>query len=173
MSGATTALMIGFTALQAVGSIKQSKAQAQAAIAEGNIAAQNKAKETQLKAARLQSSFLSSGLTLEGTPQSVIDDTFNTGLTDLGQIKSNYDNKAKNIISAGRTEALGKLASGFSGVDWGGVGSSVNSVVTTAGSYLPDSFAYGLNNAGFGKISYDMLAKSDARGFGTGIKVIN
>jgi hypothetical protein len=163
MSGATTALMIGFTALQAVGSIQQSKAQAKAAIAEGNIAAQNKAKETQIKAARLQSSFLSSGLTLEGTPQNVIDDTFNVGLTDLGQIKSNYDNKAKSIISAGRTEALGKLASGFSGMGWSGGGSSVNSVVTTAGSYLPDSFAYGLNSAGYGNMAYDMLEKSDIR----------
>lgn len=161
--GLETALIIGFTALQAAGSIKQSKAQAKAAIAEGNIAAENKAKETKLKAARLQSSFLSSGLTLEGTPQSVIDDTFNVGLTDLGQIKSNYDNKAKSIISAGRTEALGKLASGFSGMDWSGVGSSVNSVVTTAGSYLPDSFAYGLNKAGYGNMAYDMLEKSDIR----------
>lgn len=161
--GIETALIVGMNALSAVGSIQQSKAQAKAAVQEGNIAAQNKAKETKLKAASLQTSFLNSGLTLEGTPMSVIEDTFNTGMQDINQIKSNYDNKAKNIISAGRTEALGKLASGMSGMDFGGMGSSINNLATTAGSYLPDSFAYILNSAGYGNMAYDMLEKSDQR----------
>lgn len=122
--GIETALFIGFQALSAVSSIKQSKAQAKAVIAEGNIAAANKAKEVQLKAARLQSSFLTSGLTLEGTPMSVIESTFDTGIEDIQQIRSNYGNQAKNIISAGRSEALGKLASGAQGLDFSGMASS-------------------------------------------------
>lgn len=122
--GLETALIVGFTALQAVGSIQQSKAQAKAVVQQANINMQNKAKETMLKAARVQSSFLTSGLTLEGTPMAVIEDTFNTGLQDLNQIRSNANTEAKNIISAGRSEALGKLASGFSGMDFGSMASS-------------------------------------------------
>jgi len=124
MSGATTAIMIGFTALSAVSSIQQGNAQAKATIAEGNLVAKNKAQEVQLKAARQQSSFLTSGLTLEGTPMSVIESTFNTGIEDINQIRSNYGAQAKNQIAAGRSAALGKIAVGMKGIDFGSIASS-------------------------------------------------
>lgn len=159
--GIETALMIGFSALQAAGQISQAKSQAKAAVEQGNILAQNKARETAIKAARVQSSFLSSGLTLDGTPNNAIDDTFNTGIADIGQISSNYNNQAKNIMAQGRSAALSTMASSFSGMDFG---STASSSFINFGSRMPDSFAYGLNSAGFGNSAYSMLEMSDKRG---------
>jgi len=114
--GVTTAIMLGLTTLSAMSSMSNANKEAKAAIAEGNIVAANKAKETKLKAARLQTSFLNSGLTLEGTPMAAIDDTFSTGLADIGQISSNYNNKAKSAINKGRSQALSGFASAFMGM---------------------------------------------------------
>lgn len=116
----TVALIL--SGISAVSSIVNANAEADAAIKEGNIVAANKAKETQLKAARLQSSFLSSGLTLEGTPSAAVGGVFRTGLEDIAQIRSNYNTKAKNIRSAGRTAALGTLATAFVGMDSAALG---------------------------------------------------
>lgn len=120
--GIETALIIGATLLQAKGQMDAAKDQAKATVREANLVSENKAKETVLKAARLQSSFLSSGLTLEGTPMSVIDDTFNVGIADLNQIKDNANIQSKNLISQGRTQALSTIAGGFSGMDFGSLG---------------------------------------------------
>lgn len=114
--GLETALMIGFSALQAVSTIGAAKDQAKDTIAEGKMVAENKARETRLKADRARSSFLSSGITLEGTPMSALDDIYDTGLADIGQIGKNYSTQANNQLKAGRSEALGQFASGFSGM---------------------------------------------------------
>lgn len=158
--GIETAILIGLSAVSAVGEIQNSKNQAKQIVAEGNIAAQNKAKETQLKAARIQNSFLSSGLTLDGTPNSVISGAYDTGIQDIEQIRSNYSSRAKNALSEGRTAALSSLAGGFAGASFGG---SMGDLFTSGASYLPDSFAYGLNDMGFGSTAFDILEKSDAR----------
>jgi len=101
---------IGLATVSAISGMSAADKAAKATIREGNLVAANKAKETKLKAARLQTSFLNSGLTLEGTPMAAIDDTFNTGLADIEQIGSNYNNQAKKIISNARTSALTGLA---------------------------------------------------------------
>lgn len=159
--GIETALIIGLTAASALGQIENSKQQAKAITKEGNIAAQNKARETQIKAARVQNSFMNSGLTLEGTPENVITGTYDTGIKDINQIKSNYDSQAKNVISQGRTAALSTMAGSFAGAGFGSSMGSMGDLFSKAGSYLPDSFAYGLNNMGFGQTAYDMLEQGD------------
>ena len=120
MAAFTTVALLGLTALKAVSQVKQSEAEAKAAVAQGEFAAKTKAKETKLKAARAQSSFLTSGLTLEGTPMAAIQDIFSTGLEDVEQIATNVNRRSKNIISSGRTAALGTLASGIGGSFGGG-----------------------------------------------------
>lgn len=64
-----------------------------------------------MRAARLKTSFLNSGLTLEGTPQNVLSDTYNVGLQDIDQIKTNANLRAKNAISSARTKAISALSS--------------------------------------------------------------
>lgn len=121
-------------------------AEAKATAKEGTLAAKNKAQQVKLKAASQQSSFLNSGLTLEGTPMSVIQSTFDVGLEDVNQILENYGTNSKNLtnqgknalitgsaeaksaFSAGRSEALGTLVGGVSGLDFTGSGSVINSM---------------------------------------------
>ena len=117
---------------QAVAGMSAAQKQAKATAAEGTLVAKNKALEVQRKAAAAQSSFLTSGLTLEGTPELSINSIFKTGIEDIGAIKTNYDAKAKSIITNARTKALTDLgmtaASMYTGGGFGGGGASVQSV---------------------------------------------
>lgn len=126
------------------------KAQADSIIAEGNIQTKNKAREVMARAGAQRVSFLNSGLTLEGTPTNVIDQTFKTGLEDINQIGANYNNKAKTVVSAARTSAISGLASSLGGLGVPGGGGS-------GGGGFNDQAAYALNNAGFGNTAYNML----------------
>lgn len=159
--GIETALFLALSVISASGKMNQAKSAAGQTVANGEIAAKEKAKEVRYKVARQTSSFLNSGLTLEGTPQDVIGDTFDTGLQDIGQIRTNANNQSKNIISSARSEAIGQIAGSFGMAAMSG--GSAGSMFETAGSYAPDSFAYGLNKAGFGNSAYDMLSLKDAR----------
>jgi hypothetical protein len=157
--GIETIMFAAFTGMQAIGSLMQGQAQAKAAVQQGNIDAQNMAKKTRYAAARQTVSFLNSGLTLEGTPQAVIDETYATGIKDVGQIRMNANTAASNAINAGRMEAIGTIASGFSGMGGGSMGAMFN----TAGSYLPDSALFKLNESGFGSMSFNMMEAKDKR----------
>lgn len=114
--GVETALLIGSTLLQASSQMSAAKRNADAEIDEANLVAKNKSKETRYRAAQQQLSFLNSGLTLEGTPMSAIQSTFSTGLEDIELIQSNASKRAKNIISEGRSQAIGTIVGGFSGM---------------------------------------------------------
>jgi endo-beta-N-acetylglucosaminidase D len=149
--GIETAILIGTLAsgaFSASQSIKNAKSAANATIAEGNIATANKAKEVQMRAARQKSSFLNSGLTLEGTPENVIDSTFSTGLTDLNQLSSNYNTKAKQQIAEGRAQAISSIASSFAGASFAGAGASA----FKAGSFGLQTGGQSLFNGGMGNI---------------------
>ena len=108
-----TIAFVALSAFKATSATSAARKEAKATIAEGNIVAANKAKEVARKAATQRVSFLNSGLTLEGTPMNVIDSGFAAGLEDINQIRANYNTRAKNQISAGRTSAISALASGF------------------------------------------------------------
>ena len=118
--GLETIAILGLSLFKANAAIKQSEREAQAVAEQGTLQAKEKGKETRLRAARVQSSFLTSGLTLEGTPMAAIQSTFSTGLEDINQITENANKRSKNIISSGRTAALTELASGIAGGFGGG-----------------------------------------------------
>lgn len=118
--GLETILILGFAALQANAAISQSESEADAVIGQANYNAENKSKETRLRAARQQVSFLNSGLTLDGTPMAAINNTFDIGIADINQITSNAETQAKNVLRAGRMEALSTLGSAAMGASFGG-----------------------------------------------------
>lgn len=159
--GVETAIIIGLSAASAVGQISNANREAKDTIKQGNLETQNKAKQIIARTAAAQSSFLTSGLTLEGTPSAALNSMFDSGLEDISQLGSNYNSKAKSIISQGRTAALGTLAGSFAGASFGSGG--LTSAFESAGSYLPDSFAYGLNDLGFGESATNMINISDKR----------
>lgn len=156
-----TAAYLAFSAFSAASQVSTAKKAAKATIAEGDIVASNKAKEVARKAAGQRVSFLNSGITLEGTPMNVIESTFNTGLEDINQIRSNYDTKAKNQISAGRTAAINSLASGFAGASIPGMDNFASDV----GAGTISMF----NGTGFG-MGYDVSQsfRKAGGGFGPG-----
>lgn len=159
--GIETILFAAFTGLKAISEMNAANKAAKVNAREGEIVAKEKAKEVRYKAARQTVSFLNSGVTLDGTPQDVLGETFSTGKEDITNIRSNYNNKSKSIISAGRTQAIGTIASGFGMAAAGG---SMGSMFDTAGSYLPESALFKMNDAGFGSSAYNMLELKDARG---------
>ena len=161
-----TLFMVASTAFKAVSAISNAKSQAkmiaqnatnqakvnqqnanyqaQANLDAANLASKEKAKQIRYAAARQTTSFLSSGLTLEGTPEAVIGETYDTGLEDLNQISknasttnsnliniTNMNNKnlissanaqSKQTVAQGRSEAIGAIANGFSSFSMGGMG---------------------------------------------------
>lgn len=155
-------LFAAFVGLKAISQMNAATAQAKQAAQQGTIDAKQRAKEVSFAAARQTASFLSSGITLEGTPMTVENETFNTGKEDVQNIINGANAKSKNIVSAGRSQAIGTIVSGFSGFSSGG--GSAGSMFDTTGSYLPESTDYALNNAGFGTDAYSFLDAKDARG---------
>ena len=106
-------IAIGSSVASGASGISGANKEAKSMVAEGNIVTANKAKEIKYKASSQKVSFLNSGLALDGTPAAVIAETFKTGLEDVGQIQSNYNRGAKNVVNKARTQALTKLASSF------------------------------------------------------------
>lgn len=155
--GIETILFAAFTGLQAVSGMMQAQSQAKSAVAQGNIQMQERAKQVRYAAARQNVSFLNSGLSLEGTPMDVINETFDTGLADIRAIGANANAQSKNIIGQARTQAIGQIAGAFGDGSFGGM-------VTSAGSYLPDTALFSLNKAGFGNSAFEMMEMKDARG---------
>lgn len=145
--GLETAALIAFTALRAGAAYNEGEAKAKAIAQEGTIKAKNKAQETILASARLKQSFLSSGLTLEGTPMSVINETLFTGREDTLQIVRNANTSSKAAITAGRNAAIAAIGQSFALASFGGMGAgapeSLGSIPTTAAPSLASSQAAG------------------------------
>lgn len=176
--GLETIAFVALTAFKASSSLKAGKeqgkaiaqnatAQAQLAIDQGNFASKEKAKEIRAKAARQTSSFLNSGITLEGTPSTVIGETFSTGLEDLDQIKKNSETQANNIINSGRSGAKNAYSSGrnqaISDIVGGFSSFAAPSTFDAIGGQVTEKVAYGLNDMGYGNTAYTMLEAEDAK----------
>jgi hypothetical protein len=132
--GIETAIFVSLIAAQAISQVSNASSQAKVARTnalakssalkqEGDLAVSEKAKEIKLRGARQTSSFITSGLTMEGTPMDVLNETFDVGIADIQNIGRNYQTNRENvlrggaaesssIINAGRTEAIGTIASG-------------------------------------------------------------
>jgi hypothetical protein len=125
---------------------KNAKAQANAVAQEGALRAQERAKQTKMLAAKQKTSFLNSGISLtgEGTPQAMLDDTYNTGLADIGQIKSNANTQSKNIMAQARSQMFSTLGSMGMSVAGGMQSSGMFSGTKTTGS-VDTSSGYGTN----------------------------
>lgn len=160
--GIETILFMAFTGLQAVSGMMNAQSQADAAVKQGNLQMAEKAKQVRYATARQNVSFLNSGLSLEGTPMDVINETFDTGIKDIQAIGANANAQSKNIIGQARTQAIGQIAGAFGGM--GGGGGGFGGMATAAGSYLPDTALFSLNKAGFGNDAFSMMEMKDTRG---------
>lgn len=93
----------------AIGQFNQAKSNARMTAVEGKITAERRAKEIRQVGAVQRVSYLNSGLELEGTPATVIQDTYQTGLEDVNAIRSSYNRQVKNMMTQARAELFGNL----------------------------------------------------------------
>lgn len=138
--GVETAVIAGLSVASAIGNYNQSKSESRQTAKEGVIAAQNRADEIKKLASRQRISYLQAGLELEGTPQNVIDDTYETGIADVNNIIGAYNQKSKNIMTKARADLLGGLAkagaSAFAGGESsGGLFSGLSGISESGGGW--------------------------------------
>lgn len=142
--GVAAAVYVGLSAASAIGSYNQSKSQARQAIKQGEIAMKNRADEIRSLAAKQRVSYISAGLELEGTPQTVITDTYNKGIADVKAIRESANQQSKNILTAARAKLLGDMAkTAVSAWSMGAGGAGVENMGQTAGltDFGSESFA--------------------------------
>ncbi len=89
------------------------KKQQQALQQQGTIQARQRAKGIKALAGSQKASFMQSGISLtgEGTTQALLDETYDTGIEDIGQIKSNTKAGVSNVWSKARSGMIGDLTS--------------------------------------------------------------
>lgn len=153
------AVVAGLNVASAIGNYNSAKSQARQTIKEGEIAAERRADEISRLASRQRVLYLAAGLELEGTPQAVVNDTYNTGIADVRAIRSSYNQQAKNIIKQARANLLGGLANaGVSAFNMYNMGSSslattdVTDTAASGGNVTFTNASYngsGLNNSAF------------------------
>lgn len=142
--GVGAAVVAGLSLASAVGNYNASKSEARNVVKQGNIAMERRADEIKALAAKQRVSYLQAGLELEGTPQSVISDTYNTGIEDVNAIRESTNQQSKNIITKARAKLIGDIAStavnaysmGSMGSGGGFLGSGVSE---TGGGYASGS----------------------------------
>jgi len=109
MSGPFDILAGAAGIVQSVGQFNQAKSNARTLAYEGAVKAQQRADEIVELAAFQRVSFLNSGLELEGTPATIIEDTYQIGRADVNAITSSYKKQIKNL----QTQARANLLSGL------------------------------------------------------------
>lgn len=124
----------------AIGKYNQEKSAARWKAKEGQQALENRKKEILQLAAQQKMAYLDAGLDLEGTPQSMIQETYQTGVEDVKALSDSYNQQIKNQIMVARAELVGGIAqAGFSAATtymaFGGGGQTpLKDVTNTAGS---------------------------------------
>lgn len=146
--GWETFVQAGVTAYQAVSKTSAARKEAKAVTEEGRLLAENKARDTVREAGRLQSSFLSSGLTMEGTPMEVLKRSYQYGLEDINQIAKNANARSKNIMTKARTQMLEGFTSMVNGIDFGG-GNALDDLTSGSSAFGSGVFAE-VNGGSFG-----------------------
>lgn len=147
------AVVAGLNVASAIGNYNSAKSQARQTIQEGEIAAERRADEISKLASRQRVLYLAAGLELEGTPQAVVDDTYNTGIADVRAIRSSYNQQAKNIIKQARANLLGGLAnagvSAFNMYNMGGSSLTADNVTDNVTFTNASYNGSGLNQSAF------------------------
>jgi hypothetical protein len=110
----------GLQALSTVSGVMQARSQAKQQALEGEQKANAQSLKIRQQASAAKTSFFSSGLLLEGTPLSAIDNIFNAGLEDINRIGTNSNSAIKTTAGNARSKVLSSLSSIASTASFGG-----------------------------------------------------
>ena len=120
--GVGAAVVAGLQVASAIGNYNASKSEARNVINQTNIAMDKRANEIRALAAKQRVSYLQAGLELEGTPNAVISDTYNTGIADVTAIRDSGNQSAKNMIKKAQAQLVGSIAQAGVSAMSGGAG---------------------------------------------------
>ena len=110
MGVAAAVIAGGLSIAKGIGDYNQAKSNARTTARAGNIAVENRKKEIQSLIAKQKIGYLQSGVELEGTPQTVLQDTYTTGIKDIKAITGSYNRNIKNQLTQARANLLGSIA---------------------------------------------------------------
>lgn len=110
---AVTALASGVT--KAVSAVKDSKAQAKVAKAQAEEQVNERARQAVKLMNQQKTSFLKGGVYFDGTPEAVLDETYDFMKKDIDIMKNNANTNIKNIMRQGRTAFASSLMDSVTG----------------------------------------------------------
>ncbi len=96
--------------VSAIGQYNQAKSSARAAKRKAEQEMETRKEEILKLAATQKVGYVQAGLELEGTPQAVIQDTYNTGIEDVKAIAGSYRQTIKNTLTSARAALIGNIA---------------------------------------------------------------
>ena len=161
MSWAVTAVVVAAAATGAsmYSSYKSAGAQEEALLKESELKTQERAKQTKKLAAAQRVSFLTSGISLtgEGTPETLISETYRVGKEDIGLIREKYGAQIKNVWSQTRTKMISDISSFAMGAATGTAGNVSTTGAATGSaasgqqlSSMTDTSQFGTSAQSFG-----------------------
>ena len=164
---AVTALASGAT--KAISSMKNAKSEAKLAKKQAEEQINERVREAAKLMSQQKNSFLKGGVYFEGTPEEVINETYDFMNQDIEALKSNANTNIKNIMRQGRTafatSLIDSVTAGLGGFLTGmnATGSGVSSnegSTSVASTKLRDVFGLKKPTGGFGPVdgSTDKIA---------------
>jgi hypothetical protein len=102
--------MAGLSLAKGVGDFNASKSEARRLKTEAEIKMKTRRKEIQKLIAEQKVGYGQAGVELEGTPQAIIQSTYNTGIEDINAIADSYNRTIKNTIVKAKANLLGSIA---------------------------------------------------------------
>lgn len=110
--GATAAAITvaGLSVAKGIGDFNASKSNARALKEEGKIKIDQRKKEILQLVAQQKVGYVDSGVEFEGTPQNVMQDSYNTGMEDIEALRTSYNTQIKNAMKKARAGLLGSIA---------------------------------------------------------------
>lgn len=97
------------TAFSSIGDFNNAKSSARWFADEGKQIAKNRIQQIVDLSALQKNAYIRSGVELEGTPQAVMQDTYNIGLQDVQSIQSSYQKRIDNAMKQARANLIGGL----------------------------------------------------------------
>ena len=109
MGTGTALTMAGLSLASGVGNYKSAKSSIKALEKEAYQKMAERRKEIQRLVAEQKIGYGSAGVELEGTPQTVIQDTYNIGIQDINAIASSYNTAIRNATKQAKAGLLGSI----------------------------------------------------------------
>lgn len=110
-SMAAAVTVAGLSVAKGVGEFNAAKSGARALKEEGKIKIDQRKKEILQLVAQQKVGYVDSGVEFEGTPQNVMQDSYNTGMEDIEALRTSYNTQIKNAMKKARANLIGSIAS--------------------------------------------------------------